>query len=241
VLARALALAPAERAALLAVPAEPGATASPLAARAPAAVSAARLLPEPLTTLFGREADVAAAVALLRQPSPRVRLLTLVGLGGVGKTRLALAIAHEVQLEYADGAVFVDLVPLHDERLVQPSIAWALGLREQGGQSARELLARRLRERHLLLVLDNFEHLLEAAPQLTELLEQCAHLTLVTSRTVLRLRNVAGEGVGAILVAHDVANWCARLTVGGFPQGEGARQQVWCEWFDRHVRRRVGC
>jgi predicted ATPase len=107
----------------------------------------------------------------------------------VGKTRLALAIAGQVGPGHRDGAVFVDLAPLRDPRLVPATIARALDLRESGGRSARDLLVDHLHERQVLLVLDNFEHLLPAAPLLAELLQQCPRLALlVTSRAALRLR-----------------------------------------------------
>ncbi|HEX9370902.1 MAG TPA: AAA family ATPase, partial [Roseiflexaceae bacterium] len=113
-------------------------------------------------------------------------LLTLVGPGGVGKTRLAVAAAAALGPAYPDGIVFVDLAPFQDARLVPASIARALGLRESGGRSAREQLLEYLRQRRVLLVLDNFEHLLEAAPLVPELLRQCPHVAvLVTSRTAL--------------------------------------------------------
>jgi predicted ATPase len=146
-------------------------------------------LPVPPTPLIGREAEMTAATALLDPARSAVRLLTLTGPGGVGKTRLALAVAAALVGAYPDGVVFVDLAPLRDDRLVPATIAHALELRESGGHSARELLLAVLQERHLLLVLDNFEHLLGAAPLLAELLEGCPKLAvLVTSRTALRLR-----------------------------------------------------
>jgi predicted ATPase/DNA-binding XRE family transcriptional regulator len=146
-------------------------------------------LPKPATPLIGRADAVARAAALLAPSSASSRLLTLIGPGGVGKTRLALAVASTLTDAYADGVVFVDLSTLHDAQLVPASIARALGVRESGSRSAQELVLEFLRDRQLLLVLDNFEHLLSVAPLLAELLQGASRLTLlVTSRTALRLR-----------------------------------------------------
>ncbi|HET7094453.1 MAG TPA: AAA family ATPase, partial [Thermomicrobiales bacterium] len=120
-----------------------------------------------------------------------MRLVSLTGPGGVGKTRLALQVAAELAPAFADGAAFVDLAPIRDPGLVASTIGQALGIRGDAGQSAADALRLALRERHLLLVLDNFEHLLAAAPLATALLMACPHLiVLATSRMPLRL---AGE------------------------------------------------
>jgi predicted ATPase len=137
--------------------------------------------------MIGREQEVAAACAFLRQPE--VRLLTLTGMGGVGKTCLGLQIAKDLVKDFSDGVCFVSLASISDSEQVIPVIIQALRLREPGDQSFIELLAASLHKKHLLLFLDNFEQVIGASPALTELLERCSSLKiLVTSREVLRVR-----------------------------------------------------
>jgi non-specific serine/threonine protein kinase len=146
-------------------------------------------LPAPITALVGRADEVAAIQGLLVRDG--VRLLTLIGPGGVGKTRLALAAAAEIEHEFPDGAAFVPLAAVRDPAHVLPAIAQALDARESPERPLAETLVTVLQHRRLLLVLDNFEQVAAAAADLAHLLAACPRLTaLVTSRAALK---VGGE------------------------------------------------
>ncbi|MBI1281211.1 MAG: tetratricopeptide repeat protein [Anaerolineaceae bacterium] len=137
--------------------------------------------------LIGREADVAAVRKRMLQP--QTRLLSLVGPPGIGKTRLALQVAIDVLDEFADGVFFVALASISDAALVSTTIANTLGVQDIGPQSSLQRLKTFLRDKQLLLVLDNFEQILLAAPQISELLSICLWLkVLATSRAPLRIR-----------------------------------------------------
>ncbi|MHB1135053.1 MAG: LuxR C-terminal-related transcriptional regulator [Chloroflexota bacterium] len=149
-------------------------------------------LPTPSTPFVGREGEVAELKGLLRAH----RLVTLTGTGGIGKTRLALRLAAAVADEFADGAFFVDLAPLADHALVAKAIATALGVMESPNEAVADTLKRVMVPREMLLVLDNFEHVIEAAPLVSELLAASPRCRiLVTSREALRLAAEQGYPV----------------------------------------------
>src|SRR5690606_1126475 len=180
--------------------------------RAP--VQVAHNLPAQVTSFVGREQEIAEVLERIA----RYRLITLVGPGGVGKTRLALQVASRLVERFADGVFFVNLAPLSAPERVPETIAAVLDLQEIPGRPIDEMLRASLRDRQLLLILDNLEHLLDAAPQVTDLLEAAPSLRiLVTSRAVLHLY---GEHVYEVpplsLPALDPA-------AGGEPMSEAVR------------------
>lgn len=144
-------------------------------------------LPLQPTPFLGREQELAQVVALVQRPD--VRFLTLTGPGGTGKSRLALQAAAELLDDFADGVYFVPLAALADSDLVLATVAMTLGMREEGGQPVGQRLRAFLADKQVLLVLDNLEHLVHAAPAVGELLATAPRLMIMTtSRTPLRLR-----------------------------------------------------
>ncbi len=192
-LADALDLSEAERRALInSVPRRRQAGSPPTPADASATSSAERSRARPgvvvpATPLYGRDGDVAEVVRLARSGS--ARLITLTGPGGVGKTRLAMAVADEVSRDYSDGVTSIALASLADATQVLATIGRALNTAGSDGPDALELVTEQLGRSRLLLVLDNFEHLLSAAPEVGHLVSSCPNLTVVvTSRSLLRVR-----------------------------------------------------
>ena len=160
-------------------------------------------LPSPQTALVGRADAIEAVVGLLQQST--VRLVTLTGPAGVGKTRLALAVAERLAHRLADGVIFVSLVAVATPDLVLGAIATVLSVRERAGQTLQQRLIQSLQVRQALIVLDNFEHLLSAAPLLSDLMAACPQLLLLaTSRAPLRL---GGEHQFAVQPLEVPAAW----------------------------------
>jgi predicted ATPase/DNA-binding SARP family transcriptional activator len=151
----------------------------------PAAEPASSRLPIPPTRLIGREDDLSRLIEVVR----RTRLVTAIGPGGVGKTRLALEAARSIAGDFADGVTFVPLANVRDPALFADAVANALSLRWESGRPARDVVAEHLARTQSLLLLDNFEHVMDAAPEVSELLAACPRLhVLVTSRAGLRVR-----------------------------------------------------
>lgn len=143
-------------------------------------------LPTPATPFIGREDELERIIDMLQRDD--TRLVTLVGPGGVGKTRLALEVARRLSTEFPDGAVFIDLEPVRDPGLVLPAIASRLGVQDSAGQVLIDVIGIALRDRDLLIILDNMEQVVDASPDIAALLTTCPSLkVLATSRIVLRI------------------------------------------------------
>jgi predicted ATPase/DNA-binding winged helix-turn-helix (wHTH) protein len=161
-------------------------------------------LPLPLTSFIGRERELVEIKRLL----PQTRLLTLVGTGGIGKTRLAMQVAAEVIAAYRDGAWLADLAPLSDPALVPSAVARVLDVREVAGQSLIETLRSQIKARQLLLLLDNCEHLSQACALLADtMLRGAAQLTIIaTSREPLAVAGEQTFSLSALSLPEPAAN-----------------------------------
>ncbi|WP_170225575.1 AfsR/SARP family transcriptional regulator [Pseudonocardia cypriaca] len=209
-------------------PAPPPAPAHAPASRGPG-------LPAPLTTFVGRAAERAALAALLEEQ----RMVTAVGPGGVGKTRLALTVAADAADRFADGVRFVDLVPVTDPAMVAPAVAAGLGLGEQQARSPDETVVGWLADRQCLLVLDNCEHVVDGVIELVEgLLAGAPRLVvLATSRARLQVPYEWVFPVPGLSVADDgdaVALFRARAAAAGSPPdlADLARVAAVCDALD---------
>jgi predicted ATPase len=170
-------------------------------------------VPPPSTPFIGRDRELEQIAGLLTRPS--CRLLTLVGAGGIGKTRLALQVATSQQAHFVDGVAFVALTSIDSPDFLPASIGAALEIPFFGPEAPLLQIMRSLRDKQLLLVMDNFEHLLDAVGCLTELLQAAPHLKiLVTSRERLNLREewvfpLNGLSYPAAPAANSLENYSA--------------------------------
>lgn len=182
-------------------PVQPGDAVDELAGVDRAAVDPAGRLPVPPDRLVGREDELATLLSRL----PEARLLTLWGAGGIGKTRLALALAAEAARHYPDGVWLVELAPLADPRLVAETTAAMFDLAVLGGRSALDTITTFLRRKRLLIVLDNCEHLIEASATLVDaIIRHCAGVTvLATSRERLSIAGEAAHRVKPLTTPDD--------------------------------------
>ena len=159
-------------------------------------------LPVQATSFIGPERELRDIAALLADPG--IRLVTLTGPGGTGKTRLAIAAAEAARASFSDGAVFVSMAPLADASAVIPAIAHALDVRESGGRTLGQALADYVQRKHLLLVLDNLEHVLDAAPRIGALMSAPAVKLLATSRAPLHLTGERIMSIAPLAVPEEV-------------------------------------
>jgi predicted ATPase/RsiW-degrading membrane proteinase PrsW (M82 family) len=195
---------------------------------------AAGNLPEPPTPLVGRERELAEAKELLRQRD--TRLVTLIGPGGTGKTRLSIDVATELRDDFGSGAFFCPIATITDPEVAVSAIAKTLEVRERPGEPPLEPLKDHLRDKHMLLVLDNAEQVLGVAPALAELLSAAPRLKLlVTSREALRVRGereypvppLGGDEAFSLFIDR------ARAADPGFAVTEASRPTI--EWICRRL------
>ena len=221
---------PAQQRALLHASARPEMAPAPSATRWASSISSLPLAPTPL---IGREQERSRTLACLRSTSGR--LLTITGPSGVGKTRLALQLAQDLSADFSDGVAFVALAPVRDAALLPEVLAQTFGLREQVDTPIAEQVRACLRPKQVLLVLDNFEHLLEAVPIVADLLASCPGLhLLVTSRVPLRLRTEQVFPLAPLAPDDAVTLFraCAQAVQPGGAY-EGATVTAICERVDR--------
>ncbi len=180
-------------------------------------------LPAPPTEFIGRVADLQAVQALLVGSA---RLVTVTGSPGVGKTRLALEVARQLNDDFEEGACFVELAPVADPALVPTAVAQALDVKEQPGRTLVQALLAYLQPKHILLVLDNFEHVTEAAPFAASLLTAAPSLKLlVTSRSALRLRAEQQYALAPLAEGEAVQLFSERAQAARSSFSLGARDQ----------------
>ena len=174
-------------------PASSGSHSPPVTPSLPSDSHAIQALPMPPYAIVGRDEVITRATQLLFGNSAKiggkVRVLTLVGPPGVGKTRLSLELAHRLGPRFRQGATFVELAPVHSASLVSAALAQALHIEDSDAADTSAAVLNALRDQHRLLILDNFEHLIEAAPFVARLVAACANVwCIVTSRERLRIR-----------------------------------------------------
>jgi predicted ATPase/DNA-binding SARP family transcriptional activator len=193
------------------------------------------VLPRPPTPLVGRREELAAVYAQLREGQGHA--LTVVGAGGIGKTRLAIEVAHALHFAFEDGIYFVGLAPLTDATQVADALARTLGVKERAQQPIQEALFEALGPRHLLLILDNFEHVIAAAALVSELLAACPGLSvLVTSRVPLQIRAERQLGLEPLAEADAVELFVQRARAAGARSVDATSAEVYdaiCRRLDR--------
>jgi predicted ATPase/serine/threonine protein kinase len=193
-------------------------------------------LPFPVSPLVGRENAATAIAGLLRDDA--TRLVTLTGPGGSGKTRLAIEVAWNIAGHFADGVGFVELAPIDDPLLVSAAIATVLDVQQIEQQSMREVVTAFLRHRQMLLILDNFEHVLEAWDVVSGLLRSCPRAkVLVTSRSPLRISGEVDFAVSPLRLDAAVELLISRLQFSPTGQPSDASEQT----AAREVCRKLDC